>query len=347
MPDKTKKVKNKRTILFKTTIIVATVILIIAYVAAYFSAKPTKTETVKTYTVKKADPYVFQGTVAAKRTKNVMIDSSKGKLKSTLVSDGEFIRKGQALLKYKNTSITSQIPTQEKVVTRTHRAYHNAYVAYLKIYNKKKKTDLDKQTLIGLKDTLDSTRDAYNDAVESLDDLKSHRTNYVRSTIGGYVSINQNAKDDNTLPYITITSNKIEVVGSVSEYDYSKLKPGATVTIEVISNNEKVNGTISKIDKVPISASSGEGSASSASTSSYNFYVTPEAEIQYGYSVEISLPVNEIRIPKKYIKKGSDSYYTYVYKQKKKIKTDVTVKEASDYYIVQSGLNVNDKVVIK
>ncbi|MDD4371094.1 MAG: efflux RND transporter periplasmic adaptor subunit [Anaerostipes sp.] len=347
MPDTTKKVKNKRTILFKTTIIAATAILVIVYIAAYFGAKPTKTEAVKTYTIKKADPYVFQGTVDAKRTKNVMIDSSKGKLTSTLVSDGEFIRKGQALLKYKNTSITSQIPTQEKVVTRTHRSYHNAYVAYLKVYNKKEKTDLDKQTLIGLKDTLDSTRDAYNDAVESLDNLKSHRTNLVRSTISGYVSINQNAKDDYTLPYITVTSNKIEVVGSVSEYDYSKLKSGSHVTIQVISNNEKVNGTISKIDKVPISGSSKEGEATSASTSSYNFYVTPEDEIQYGYSVEISLPINEIQVPKKYIKKSDNGYYTYVYKKGKKIKTDVTVKETSDYYIVQSGLKFNDKVVIK
>lgn len=124
-----------------------------------------------------------------------------------------------------------------------------------------------------------------------------------------------------------------------------------------MNDSRKVLGSITNISTLPQSAAvsnqasatlSGAGSTASGGTtiSNYSFTVEAQEEIHYGFSVQISVHLSDITIPKEAVIKKGEETFVYTYKKGKVHLTKVTVKEQVDGYSVEKGLAVDEQYIV-
>lgn len=78
----------------------------------------------------------------------------------------------------------------------------------------------------------------------------------------------------------------------------------------------------------------------------YTFDVKTDENLQYGYSVQVKLPLNELRIPKKAVIKEGDKSYVYLVQPSKRVKKQaVTAEEQNGILVVKEGLKAKDKII--
>lgn len=173
----------------------------------------------------------------------------------------------------------------------------------------------------------------------------------------GTVYIDEAGKSSANTPYATIVSPGTIVQATVTEYDYNKLKLGQKVEILPVNDSRKVLGSITNISTLPQSAAvsnqasaalSGAGNTASGGTtiSNYSFTVEAQEEIHYGFSVQISVHLSDITIPKEALVKKGEETFVYTYKKGKVHLTKVTVKEQVDGYSVEKGLAVDEQYIV-
>ena len=125
----------------------------------------------------------------------------------------------------------------------------------------------------------------------------------------------------------------------------------AAVTIKPITTNQEIAGTITHVNKLPDQASEAAGQAGAAgaaatsSVSNYSFIVKPAEELQYGYNVQVVLPLDEIRIPKKAVKKTGDTHYVFAYRKGKVREVTIQAEDKGEYYLLKDGLKDGDRII--
>lgn len=188
-----------------------------------------------------------------------------------------------------------------------------------------------------------------NDVIATYKNIGKEVTASVIAPFDGTIYTNKNAKTDSSKPYAMIVSPDTVIEGSVSEYDYKSIKTGQIVSIIPTNGEDTIKGEIDYIDQLPenISLSSTEVfSSSDHSVSNYSFIINPDQNLQYGYTVQISIPNNLLEIPKKSVIHSEHESYVFLIKDKKSYKQYVKVKDNIDSYIVEDGLQINDKLII-
>ncbi|MEG0373202.1 MAG: efflux RND transporter periplasmic adaptor subunit, partial [Enterococcus sp.] len=86
------------------------------------------------------------------------------------------------------------------------------------------------------------------------------------------------------------------------------------------------------------------GSAAS-SVSNYSFIVKPAENLQYGYNVQVVLPLNEIRLPKKAVRKTGETQYVFAYRKGKVEEVTVQAEDQGAYFLLKNGLKEGDKII--
>ena len=172
----------------------------------------------------------------------------------------------------------------------------------------------------------------------------------IASATKGTAYINEKGKNDPSVPVVKIVSNEVTISAKASEYDYPQVHQDAAVTIKPITTNQEIAGTITHVNKLPdqAEAASQAGAATGAATSSvsnYSFIVKPTEELQYGYNVQVVLPLTEIRIPKKAVRETGDSHYVFAYRKGKVQEVTVEVEDKGDYYLLKNGLKDGDRII--
>lgn len=136
--------------------------------------------------------------------------------------------------------------------------------------------------------------------------------------------------------------------GSVTEFNYPFVKVNDAVTVVPLVEKTKIPGKIESVSQLPQEAqgdSANLGESGGTNTSKYNFTASVEKPIQYGFNVEVRLPLQTLRIPKKAVVKENNQYIVYKVVAKKATKTPVIVKEATGYYEVENGLKEKEEIV--
>ncbi|WP_338471000.1 hypothetical protein R4Z10_19845 [Niallia sp. XMNu-256] len=143
----------------------------------------------------------------------------------------------------------------------------------------------------------------------------------------------KNMNEDLSNPIITLASNEPKVVGSVSEKEQAKLKPGLDVSIYLKNGNKAYEGTIGKVSAIP----EDEPNVDKESTYSFEAILTqPVGDLMHGTHVDVKIVTHEVlnavTVPKQSLRKSG----LYVLREGKIEKREV-----------QKGLQVNQAVEIE
>jgi HlyD family secretion protein len=194
---------------------------------------------------------------------------------------------------------------------------------------------------------LSSAKLDYKDASKSVDSIRKKANKNVTAEISGIVSVNEKGKTDPTVPVIKIISKNVVVEGIVSEYDYDSIKLRQRVNVRPVSQKEEIGGQIKQINQLPdTEINVGDNQANSTgSLSNYKFLVELDSPVQYGYSVQIKLPIDELRIPKKALIKEGNKEYVYLYISGKVIKKPIKTETKNEVIVVLNGLKEGDVII--
>lgn len=358
-------------------VIGSSVLLLVAVIgfALLFSQQsaPQKKE-VKIFKIEAQSDNVFQGIVTAKQEENEFLDASLGTLEKVHVKNAQEIKVGDVLLTY--TAKATDIVSLEYAVKNAQLSLNNAqenlashqtqlaqlqtqYNQALTNQKKAKKNptnpeDLmtsDPQSIQTQIDTINQTLQqdqqgiataqlALEQAQANLTQAQNAQSINIKAKQAGIVILgNQN---DKTAPLVKILSKETLIQAQVSEFDYQQVKTGEQVKIKTANLNQTVEGKITAVSPVPMSAApSTTASSSTNSTAFYSFTVQPNKNLQYGYNVQVSVPDSDLLIPTSAVK---DKMVQLKQKDGSFKAVKVIVEAKNGRLKVLSGLKVGDEI---
>lgn len=211
--------------------------------------------------------------------------------------------------------------------------------------------DAASDAVVQARQALDSANVELSAANQSVNTIRGKVSSTISSATKGIAYINEKGKNDPSVPVVKVVSNEVMIEAKVSEYDYPQVHQDAAVTIKPITTNQEIGGTITHVNKLPDQASEASaaagasGAATTSSVSNYTFMVKPTEDLQYGYNVQVVLPMNEIRLPKKAVLETGDTHYVFAYRKGKVREVTIQTEDKGDYLILKDGLKDGDRII--
>ena len=361
-----------------TAIGIASVIVIGAAGILIFrqpSQSAVKEETSHIVTAKEgsvASSVLLSGTVTAKNEQYVYFDASKGDLDEILVSVGDKVEEGQALVKYSSADAQAAYDAADRAVAKADRhieelnkARENASAA---------PASPQVPTEAGLPEQAQAATSSVSSIDSQISDAKDNRADAVAqlnkaqaqldaatvlSTLEGtVVEVNRNVSKSptgNSQVVVHVVSNEnLQVKGELSEYNLANLSVGQEVTFtSKVYQDKSWTGKISYISDYPKNNGEAANAALGGNTGSkypYTVDVTSDiGEVKQGFSVsvEVKNKSKAILVPLTSVVTENDKNYVWlVDDQKKAKKVEVTLGNAdADNQEITSGLTDGAKVI--
>ena len=361
-----------------TAIGIASVIVIGAAGILIFrqpSQSAVKEETSHIVTAKEgsvASSVLLSGTVTAKNEQYVYFDASKGDLDEILVSVGDKVEEGQALVKYSSADAQAAYDAADRAVAKAGRhieelnkARENASAA---------PASPQVPTEAGLPEQAQAATSSVSSIDSQISDAKDNRADAVAqlnkaqaqldaatvlSTLEGtVVEVNRNVSKSptgNSQVVVHVVSNEnLQVKGELSEYNLANLSVGQEVTFtSKVYQDKSWTGKISYISDYPKNNGEAANAALGGNTGSkypYTVDVTSDiGELKQGFSVsvEVKNKSKAILVPLTSVVTENDKNYVWlVDDQKKAKKVEVTLGNAdADNQEITSGLTDGAKVI--
>lgn len=373
-----KKSKAKKWPLF-TAIGVASV-LVVGAAAVLLLRQPNqaaaKDETAKIVLAKEgsvASSVLLSGSVTAQNEQYIYYDASKGDLDEVLVSVGDQVSEGQALVKYSSTEAQAAYDAASRAVAKANR--------HINELNESRNTaaatpslpqaGLDGATgqapaqssgsaTAAIDSQISDARDVRADAEAQLEKAQAQlNAATVLSTVEGtVVEVNRNVSKSptgNSQVLIHIVSNdNLQVKGELSEYNLANLSVGQEVTFTSKVYPDKTwNGKISYISNYPKNnseASSSLAASNSGSKYPYTVDVTSEiGDLKQGFtvSVEVKSTSKALIVPITSVVMEEDKNYVWILDENQKAKkVEVGLGNAdAENQEITSGLTDGAKVI--
>ncbi|ORJ29731.1 transporter [Streptococcus oralis subsp. tigurinus] len=319
-----------------------------------------------------ASSVLLSGTVTAKNEQYVYFDASKGDLDETLVSVGDKVEEGQALVKYSSVDAQAAYDAADRAVAKADRhieelnkARENASAA---------PTSPQVPTEAGLPEQAQAATSSVSSIDSQISDAKDNRADAVAqlnkaqaqldaatvlSTLEGtVVEVNRNVSKSptgNSQVVVHVVSNEnLQVKGELSEYNLANLSVGQEVTFtSKVYQDKSWTGKISYISDYPKNNGESANAALGGNTGSkypYTVDVTSDiGELKQGFSVsvEVKNKSKAILVPLTSVVTENDKNYVWlVDDQKKAKKVEVTLGNAdADNQEITSGLTDGAKVI--
>ena len=372
--------RNKKTKKWQlyTAIGVASAIVIGAAAIMIFrqpSQSAVKEETSHIVTAKEgsvASSVLLSGTVTAKNEQYVYFDASKGDLDEILVSVGDKVEEGQALVKYSSADAQAAYDAADRAVAKADRhieelnkARENASAA---------PASSQVPTEAGLPEQAQAATSSVSSIDSQISDAKDNRADAVAqlnkaqaqldaatvlSTLEGtVVEVNRNVSKSptgNSQVVVHVVSNEnLQVKGELSEYNLANLSVGQEVTFtSKVYQDKSWTGKISYISDYPKNNGEAANAALGGNTGSkypYTVDVTSDiGELKQGFSVsvEVKNKSKAILVPLTSVVTENDKNYVWIVDdQKKAKKVEVTLGNAdADNQEITSGLTDGAKVI--
>lgn len=319
-----------------------------------------------------ASSVLLSGTVTAKNEQYVYFDASKGDLDEILVSVGDKVEEGQALVKYSSADAQAAYDAADRAVAKADR--------HIEELNKAREnasaTPVSPQvpTEAGLPEQAQAATSSVSSIDSQISDAKDNRADAVAqlnkaqaqldaatvlSTLEGtVVEVNRNVSKSptgNSQVVVHVVSNEnLQVKGELSEYNLANLSVGQEVTFtSKVYQDKSWTGKISYISDYPKNNGEAANAALGGNTGSkypYTVDVTSDiGELKQGFSVsvEVKNKSKAILVPLTSVVTENDKNYVWVVDdQKKAKKVEVTLGNAdADNQEITSGLTDGAKVI--
>ena len=319
-----------------------------------------------------ASSVLLSGTVTAKNEQYVYFDASKGDLDEILVSVGDKVEEGQALVKYSSADAQAAYDAADRAVAKADRhieelnkARENASAA---------PASPQVPTEAGLPEQAQAATSSVSSIDSQISDAKDNRADAVAqlnkaqaqldaatvlSTLEGtVVEVNRNVSKSptgNSQVVVHVVSNEnLQVKGELSEYNLANLSVGQEVTFtSKVYQDKSWTGKISYISDYPKNNGEAANAALGGNTGSkypYTVDVTSDiGELKQGFSVsvEVKNKSKAILVPLTSVITENDKNYVWLVDDQKKVKkVEVTLGNAdADNQEITSGLTDGAKVI--
>ena len=373
-----RKSKAKKWPLF-TAIGVASVLVVGASAILLFrqpNQATTKEETAKIVLAKEgsvASSVLLSGTVTAQNEQYVYYDASKGDLDEVLVSVGDKVSEGQALVKYSSTEAQAAYDAASRAVAKADRhindlnesrntaaATPSLSQAGLEGATGQAPAQSSGSATAAIDSQISDARDVRADAEAQLEKAQAQLNSAtVLSTVEGtVVEVNRNVSKSptgNSQVLVHIVSNdNLQVKGELSEYNLANLSVGQEVTFTSKVYPDKTwNGKISYISNYPKNNSEASASVAGSNSGSkypYTVDVTSElGDLKQGFtvSVEVKSTSKALLVPITSIVMEEDKNYVWILDENQKAKkVEVGLGNAdAENQEITSGLTDGAKVI--
>ena len=319
-----------------------------------------------------ASSVLLSGTVTAKNEQYVYFDASKGDLDEILVSVGDKVEEGQALVKYSSADAQAAYDAADRAVAKADR--------HIEELNKARENasavpaSPQVPTEAGLPEQAQAATSSVSSIDSQISDAKDNRADAVAqlnkaqaqldattvlSTLEGtVVEVNRNVSKSptgNSQVVVHVVSNEnLQVKGELSEYNLANLSVGQEVTFtSKVYQDKSWTGKISYISDYPKNNGEAANAALGGNTGSkypYTVDVTSDiGELKQGFSVsvEVKNKSKAILVPLTSVVTENDKNYVWIVDdQKKAKKVEVTLGNAdADNQEITSGLTDGAKVI--
>jgi len=325
-----------------------------------------------------ASSVLLSGTVTAKNEQYVYFDASKGDLDEILVSVGDKVSEGQALVKYSSSEAQAAYDSASRAVAKADRHINELNQARNEAISApapqasapaggedatvQSPTPVAGNSVASIDAQLGDARDARADAAAQLSKAQSQLDAMtVLSTLEGtVVEVNHNVSKSPTgasqVVVHVVSNENLQVKGELSEYNLANLSVGQEVTFtSKVYQDKSWTGKISYISDYPKNNGEAASTAVAAGGNSgskypYTIDVTSEiGDLKQGFSVsvEVKNKSKAILVPLTSIVTENDKNYVWVLdEQKKAKKVEVGLGNAdADNQEITSGLTNGVKVI--
>ena len=319
-----------------------------------------------------ASSVLLSGTVTAKNEQYVYFDASKGDLDEILVSVGDKVEEGQALVKYSSADAQAAYDAADRAVAKADRhieelnkARENASAvpASPQVPTEAglpEQAQAATSSVSSIDSQISDAKDSRADAVAQLNKAQAQLdAATVLSTLEGtVVEVNRNVSKSptgNSQVVVHVVSNEnLQVKGELSEYNLANLSVGQEVTFtSKVYQDKSWTGKISYISDYPKNNGEAANAALGGNTGSkypYTVDVTSDiGELKQGFSVsvEVKNKSKAILVPLTSVVTENDKNYVWlVDDQKKAKKVEVTLGNAdADNQEITSGVTDGAKVI--
>lgn len=373
-----RKSKAKKWPLF-TAIGVASV-LVVGAAAVLLLRQPnqaaTKDETAKIVLAKEgsvASSVLLSGTVTAQNEQYIYYDASKGDLDEVLVSVGDQVSEGQALVKYSSTEAQAAYDAASRAVAKADRhinelnesrntaaATPSLPQAGLEGATGQAPAQSSGSATAAIDSQISDARDVRADAEAQLEKAQAqlNAATVLSNVEGTVVEVNRNISKSptgNSQVLVHIVSNdNLQVKGELSEYNLANLSVGQEVTFTSKVYPDKTwNGKISYISNYPKNNSEASSSLAGSNTGSkypYTVDVTSEiGDLKQGFtvSVEVKSTSKALIVPISSVVMEEDKNYVWILNENQKAKkVEVGLGNAdAENQEITSGLTDGAKVI--
>ncbi|CAM1667782.1 efflux RND transporter periplasmic adaptor subunit [Streptococcus mitis] len=325
-----------------------------------------------------ASSVLLSGTVTAKNEQYVYFDASKGDLDEILVSVGDKVSEGQALVKYSSSEAQAAYDSASRAVAKADRHINELNQARNEAISApapqasapaggedatvQSPTPVAGNSVASIDAQLGDARDARADAAAQLSKAQSQLDAMtVLSTLEGtVVEVNHNVSKSPTgasqVVVHVVSNENLQVKGELSEYNLANLSVGQEVTFtSKVYQDKSWTGKISYISDYPknngeVASPTAAASGNSGSKYPYTIDVTSEiGDLKQGFSVsvEVKNKSKAILVPLTSVVTENDKNYVWVLdEQKKAKKVEVGLGNAdADNQEITSGLTNGVKVI--
>lgn len=322
-----------------------------------------------------ASSVLLSGTVTAKNEQYVYFDTSKGDLDEILVSVGDKVSEGQALVKYSSSEAQAAYDSASRAIAKADRHINELNQARNEAASapapqlqtpaggEGAAAQVSGNAVSSIDAQLGDARDARADAAAQLSKVQNQLDAMtVLSTLEGtVVEVNHNVSKSPTgasqVVVHVVSNENLQVKGELSEYNLANLSVGQEVTFtSKVYQDKSWTGKISYISDYPknngeaASAATAAAGGNSGSKYPYTIDVTSEiGDLKQGFSVsvEVKNKSKAILVPLTSIVAENDKNYVWVLdEQKKAKKVEVGLGNAdADNQEITSGLTNGAKVI--
>ena len=326
-----------------------------------------------------ASSVLLSGTVTAKNEQYVYFDASKGDLDEILVSVGDKVSEGQALVKYSSSEAQAAYDSASRAVAKADRHINELNQARNEAASAptpqlpvpaggegaatQTPAPVAGNSVSSIDAQLGDARDARADAAAQLSKAQSQLDAMtVLSTLEGtVVEVNRNVSKSPTgasqVVVHVVSNENLQVKGELSEYNLANLSVGQEVTFtSKVYQDKRWTGKISYISDYPKNngeaASTAAAAAGGNSGSKYPYTIDVTSEIGdlkqgFSVSVEVKNKSKAILVPLASVVTENDKNYVWVLdEQKKAKKVEVGLGNAdADNQEITSGLTNGVKVI--
>ena len=324
-----------------------------------------------------ASSVLLSGTVTAKNEQYVYFDASKGDLDEILVSVGDKVSEGQALVKYSSSEAQAAYDSASRAVAKADRHINELNQARNEVASAPApqlpapaggegaaaQAPVSGNSVSSIDAQLGDARDARADAAAQLSKAQSQldATTVLSTLEGTVVEVNRNVSKSPTgasqVVVHVVSNENLQVKGELSEYNLANLSVGQEVTFtSKVYQDKSWTGKISYISDYPKNngeaASTAAAAAAGNSGSKYPYTIDVTSEIGdlkqgFSVSVEVKNKTKAILVPLTSVVIENDKNYVWVLdEQKKAKKVEVGLGNAdADNQEITSGLTNGVKVI--